>query len=433
VPADGLAAASPSSVSSALAPARPGPRTTTISVSTGGRQGNQISFDQDISATGRYVAFTSYASNLVAGDTNQSPDVFVRDRRTGTTSRVSVSSTGAQGNGSSDDTAISADGRYVAFRSTASNLVPDPGLDTTHVYVRDRRTGTTSRVSVSSSGVAADSQSLGPDISGDGRYVTFASYGSNLVPGDTNSVADAFVRDRRTGTTTRISVSSTGVEADNVSVGPVISADGRHIAFYSNATNLVPGDTNAGTDVFVHDRRTGAISRVSVSSTRAQANGYGSYFPAISANGRYVTFLSVATNLVPGDTNETLDIFVRDRWRNTTSRVSLATTGAETNDSSWDPSISGNGRYVTFTSYATTLVPRDTNELVDLFIRDRWTNTTSRVNVTALGRQANGDTADHTISTDGRYIAFSTGASNLAPGDTNNQVDVLGRTWTTRP
>jgi Tol biopolymer transport system component len=262
-----------------------------------------------ISADGRYVAFHSDASNLVPGDTNGTWDIFVHDRLTGQTTRVSVASDGTQGNNGSGDPSISADGRYVAFTSEASNLVPGDTNGTWDIFVHDRVTGQTTRVSVASDGSEGYGSSFSSSISADGRYVAFSSWASNLVPGDTNGWADVFVHDRVTGQTTRVSVASDGTEGNHVSLLPSISADGRYVAFSSWASNLVPGDTNEVQDIFVHDRLTGQTSRVSVASGGTEGNG-ASEFPSISADGRYVAFYSAASNLVPGDTNGTWDIFV---------------------------------------------------------------------------------------------------------------------------
>ena len=303
-----------------------GARTRLVSVSSTGVQGNAESTAAGISGNGRYVIFESAASNLVPGDTNGFGDVFVRDVNTGTTSRVSVSSTGAQANYLSTIGSISGNGRYVTFISHATNLVPGDTNDVPDVFVRDLRAGTTSRVNVSSTGAQANDRSIGTAISADGRYVTFGSEASNLVPGDTNGAFDVFVRDLRAGTTVLVSVSSTGAQGNDFSVGSEISADGRYVAFTSVASNLVPGDTNNSNDVFVRDRRTGTTSRVSVTSTGAQAST-DSYFSKISADGRYVAFSSPATNLVPDDTNQAWDVFVRDRRAGTTTRVDVSRTG----------------------------------------------------------------------------------------------------------
>jgi Tol biopolymer transport system component len=199
-----------------------------------------------------------------------------------TTSRVSVSSAGAQGNDVSGYSAVSADGRYVGFASYASNLVPGDTNETSDVFVRDLWTGTTTRVSVTSTGAQADGLSSDPDLSADGRYVAFTSFAPDLVPGDTNTHGDLFVRDLWTGTTTRVSVSSTGEQANEQTYAGVLTPDGRYITFPSVASNLVPGDTNEAGDVFVRDLQAGTTTRVSVSSTGEQANDY-SETPVISA------------------------------------------------------------------------------------------------------------------------------------------------------
>jgi len=197
------------------------------------------------------VVFESDASNLVPGDTNGRYDIFLRDRQTDTTTRLSVSSAGTQGNDSSLAPSISADGRYVVFESDASNLVPGDTNGRYDIFLRDRQTGTTTRLNVSSTGTQGNGVSGRPSISADGRYVAFNSDASNLVPGDTNGRNDIFLRDRQTGTTTRLSVSSTGVQGDGHSYDPFISADGRYVAFNSHATTLVPGDTNGKQDIFL--------------------------------------------------------------------------------------------------------------------------------------------------------------------------------------
>jgi len=283
-----------------------------VSVDSSGVQENDSSWGASISADGRFVAFESDASNLVPGDTNGCEDIFVHDRQTGATERVSVDSSGVQGYELSESASISADGSYVAFESDASNLVPGDTNGREDIFVHDRQTGATERVSIASSGAQGNSGSYDPSISADGRLVAFYSYASYLVPGDTNGCHDVFVHDRQTGATERVSVDSSGVQGNGSSYSPSISADGRFVAFISGASNLVPWDTNGLDDIFVHDRQTGATERVSVDSIGVQGNDY-SWAQAISADGRYVAFESGATNLVPGDTNGTIDIFVRDR------------------------------------------------------------------------------------------------------------------------
>lgn len=294
--------------------------TTLVSVSTTGVQAAGYSRSPSVSADGRYVAFVSLSSELVSGDTNGQVDIFVRDLQTGTTSRVAVSDVDPQAGGVDTLTglSISADGRYVAFVSAADNLVPGDTNNMQDVFVRDRVTGTTSRVSVSGTGQQGNAgsavSSSAPSISADGRFVVFDSAATNLVAGDTNGIADVFVHDRTAGTTHRVSVSGAGRQGDRSSSTASttsISADGRFIAFDSAAAHLVPADTNNRSDVFVRDRRAGTTSLVSRSSNGAQGDD-SSGEPAISANGRYVAFTSLA-RLVAGQTGGQDNVFVRDR------------------------------------------------------------------------------------------------------------------------
>jgi Tol biopolymer transport system component len=340
-----------------------------ISVGSNGVQGDRDSFFPKLSADGRFVAFGSLAGSLVPGDTNGATDVFVRDRRTGITERVSLGPGGSQGNGDSGSPALSADGRFVALISEAGNLVPGDTNGATDVFVRDRRTGATARVSLGPNGVQGDGDSYYPALSASGRFIAFASNAGNLVPDDTNGAWDVFVRDRRTGITERVSLRPDGVQANSHSLRPALSADGRFVAFESFAGNLVPGDTNRTNDVFVRDRRTGTTERVSVRTGGAQGNN-SSTSPALSAGGRFVAFWSSA-NLVPGDTNSTNDVFVRDRRTGRTERVSLGPNGAQSNGPSYSPALSAGGRFVAFESEASNLVPGDTNGAWDVFVHTR--------------------------------------------------------------
>ncbi|MCP4681970.1 MAG: hypothetical protein GY864_06540 [Desulfobacterales bacterium] len=395
-----------------------------VSVDSSGAQGDSGSYYPSISSDGRYVAFQSYATNLVPGDTNGWGDIFVHDRTTSTTERVSVDNGGTQGDGPSYYASISSDGRYVAFQSFATNLVPGDTNAAWDIFVHDRTTSTTERVSVDSGGTQGDGPSYYASISSDGRYVAYHSWANNLVPRDNNAAWDVFVRDRTTSMTERISVDNGGAQGDDFSSYPSISSDGRYVAFRSYATNLVPGDTNALGDIFVHDRGTSTTERVSVDNSGAQGDS-GSFSPSISADGRHVAFRSHATNLVPGDTNALRDIFVHDRGTSTTERVSVDNNGIQGNRGSSAPSISADGRYVAFSSGATNLVPGDTNWRADIFVYDRATSTTERVNVDNGGVQGDHYSYWPSISSDGRYVAFSSGATNLVPGDTNGIWDVF--------
>ena len=399
------------------------------SVASDGTQGNFASVAPALSADGRFVAFESVATNLVPGDTNGFGDVFVHDRMTGTTERVSVALDGTQGNARSLSPALSADGRFVAFASTASNLVAGDTNGRQDVFVRDRMTGTTERVSVASDGTQGNASSYTPALSADGRFVGFNSDADNLVPGDTNASTDVFVHDRMTGTTERVTVASNGTQGNSDSFTPALSADGRFVTFESDADNLVPGDTNGSTDVFVHDRQTGKTERVSVTSNGTQGNS-DSFTRALSADGRFVAFESDAHNLVPGDTNGSTDVFVHDRLTGTTKRVSVTSDGTQGNGGSDFPVLSADGRFVAFESDAHNLVPGDTNGFTDVFVHDRLTGTTERVSVASDGTQGDSASVHPAISADGGIVAFNSAATNLVPSDTNAAVDVFVRVRT---
>jgi archaellum component FlaF (FlaF/FlaG flagellin family) len=421
-----------------------------VSISSTGGQSDQISGRigrPALSFDGRYVAFDSLADNLVPGDTNGVDDVFVRDRTAGTTTRVSVSSAGVQGNGASGWASVSADGRYVAFQSDATSLVPGDTNSATDVFVHDMLTGKTTRVSVSSDGAQANGPSFAPAISADGSAVAFASNATNLVSGGRKLSSEVYVHSLVTGKTTLASVSSSGVPGNRFSAGPAISGDGSVVAFTSFASNLVPGITNDADNVFVHNLKTGKTINVSVSSPGAQGNG-NSYTPAISGNGDVVAFSSEATNLVPGDTQPltVTDVFVHTVSTGVTQRVSVSTTGGQANGASagpdvtvrggadFGPTISADGTLVAFDSIASDLVPGDSNECTltgvaqftlypgecpDVFVRDLVTGVTQRVSVSSAGDQSNDTSEDPAISGDGSTVAFFTLSSNLGPGDTN--------------
>jgi Tol biopolymer transport system component len=413
--------------SAAVAAPAPGGPTSRVSVSSSGAESDRESFAPTVSGDGRYVAFWSTASSLVAGDTNTTADVFVRDLLTRTTSRVSVAADGAQADQEASEPSISGSGRYVAFSSHATNLVPGDTNERGDIFVRDRTAATTTtRVSVTSAGAEAGNTSHSPAISADGRFVAFVSYAADLVPGDTNAVEDVFVHDRRTGTTRRVSVSTAGAEANERSITPAITADGRSVAFGSFASNLDPSGAGG---IFVRDLRRNRTELASVTSTGQPTGGNLGTTAAISGQGRYVAFHTDAADVVPGDTNSVQDIFVRDLRAGTTSRAGLSSTGGQGDDHSTAPVISGDGRFVAFASYATNLVPGDTNGVEDVFVQDRWTGSTRRVSVASSGVQ--GDSVSNTaaLSADGSRAAFVSYASNLVPDDRNQLLDVFARRW----
>jgi len=411
-----------------LAPAQP---TTRVSLDASGAQANRWSMRSSLAADGRRIAFASDATNLAAGDTNALADVFVRDLATGVVERVSVDSSGAQANSWSEGPALSADGNVVAFFSFASNLVAGDNNGHDDVFARDLATGVTELVSVDSSGNPGNDHSYRTALSTDGRFVAFESLATNLVASDTNSRLDVFVRDRATGTTERVSVDSAGAEANGESLLPSISADGRFVAFYSYATNLVTGDTNAFSDVFVHDRATGTTERVSVDSSGAEGDG-DSMTPALSADGNVAAFFSRATTLVPNDTNFQVDLFIHDRTTGTTERVSVDPAGNESNDDSGGslshgPELSADGRFAAFESMATNLIASDTNGTLDVFVRDRASGATRRVSVDTSGAESDDASELDSMTPDGGFVSFSSVATNLVAGDTNGCDDVFVR------
>lgn len=348
---------------------------------TGGQRNGQFELN-DVSRDGRFVILNSLATNIVAGDANNANDVFVLDRNAGTVALGSLSSSGRVGNRGAGAGAISADGRFLAFDSRSSNLVDSDTNGLTDVFVRDLLHNVTTRVSLSSEGAEGDmapwssetgdaSGSGAPMISSDGRWVAFVSDSTNLVPGDTNRAVDVFLRDLATNSTVRVSVASDGTQPSGDSWGVQISGDGRYVSYTSDATNLVPDDTNGVTDAFAWDRLTGATIRVSLGSDDAQANSAatavwgvrGSIATAISDDGRYVAFDSAATNLVSGDTNQSKDAFVRDRTSGVTKLVSTSVYGTfpeKTEYGSSVSSMSADGRYAVFDSVARNISTRRT-------------------------------------------------------------------------
>ena len=398
-----------------------------ISVSSSGQESNAYSLSPSISADGLSVAFDSDASNLAVNDGNASKDVFLRNLLNSQTEIASVDSGSTLGNSSSNRPSASVDGRYLAFYSLADNLVAGDTNGRNDIFVRDRILGSTQRISISSTGVQGNDHSYNPSISADGRYVAFFSYATNLVAGDTNGQRDVFVRDRLNAITERVSLSSSGVQGNASSQGPSISGDGRFVAFESGATNLVSGDTNGFMDIFVRDRLNGVTVRASVNNASGQGNG-NSQDPSISADGSFVTFSSDASTMIGPfafDTNGFEDVFCRDLVNGGTGLLSLSSTSVQGNGASIAPSISADGRFVAFQSRASNFVSGDTNGEHDIFVCDRSAHTVERVSVASDGTQGNDSSLDPSISADGRFVAFASNSDNLVTGDSNDQWDIF--------
>jgi len=402
-----------------------------VSVASDGTQANEWAGNPAISNDGRYVAFDSRATNLVPDDSNGYLDVFVHDRQTGATTLVSVASDGTQGNNLSQTPRISADGSRVAFRSRATNLVPNDTNGQGDIFVHDRNTGQTRRVNISSSGAQGNhafQSAVTFGFSGNGRYVAFGSVATNLVPGDTNGFEDVFVHDLLTGATTRVSLAADGKEADWGVSSPAISVEGRYIAFQSYASNLVPGGTDPQGHIFVHDRQTGLTSLISVASDGTPGN-QSSHSVSLSDDGFTVSFLSNANNLVSGDTNNVGDVFVHNRRNGQTTLVSMASDGTQGNENSLRSSLSADSRYVAFTSLANNLVPDDNNGRFDVFVHDRQTGQTSQVSVASDGTQGDWTSGSNgiDISATGHAVTFSSNSINLVPNDNTFAEDVYVR------
>jgi Tol biopolymer transport system component len=384
-----------------------------------------------------YVAFASRASNLVAQDTNGQSDVFLYvgagsgDSGSATVRRIGVKGASAQGNGPSADPSVSQRAEHVSLTSRATNLVPDDTNATSDVFVVDTATDAVQRVSVASGGQQADGASRASSITANGRYVAFVSAADNLVAGDHNGRDDVFVRDLQAHTTTRVSVDSHGADANGSSSDPAIAGGGRYVAFASRATDLVHGDTNRRTDVFVRDLKTGKTTRISASPHGRPGAG-SSTEPTISPDGRLVAFTSSAANLVAHDANRQQDVFVRDRKSGTTRLVSVNRRGTPGNGASSQPSLLEGG-YLAFTSAATNLVSGDRNRHRDVFVTSRLhRDKIFRASEFAADEHhktvgGNADSFAPSLSYNGGVlvVAFTTDASNLGYADHNHLPDVL--------
>ena len=347
---------------------------------------------RNVSADGRFVAFQAYADGW---------HVFVRDTVLGKTERISVATNEAPANYDSEDASISADGRYVVFESAATNLAPgDRGWG--GIFLRDRQAGTTERIDVDAAGHSANLYSYAPFVSANGRYVVFVSYASNLVAHDANGEdPDVFVRDRVNRTTELVTISSQGVQSNGINDEPALSSDGRYVVFVSTASNLTADPVAGGFHVYLRDRVAHTTELESPRASGAQGN---EAWPSVSDDGRYVAFGSSASDLVRHDTNRATDIFVRDRVRNVTRRVSVSGSEAQANAGSDFAAISADGRYVAFQSRASNLVQHDVKGWTDVFVRDLQLGLTKRISTSRLGAALN------SLSADGRFIVFDAAA-----------------------
>ena len=409
----------------AMMPAPAPAATHLVSLSVWGTLSNGVSGHPALGASGRFITFSSTSSDLFTGDTNGAEDCFFRDAATWAVEVLSVSTAGVLGNAKSLKPVPSVDGAVVTFQSAASNLVDGDTNGHLDVFVRDRVNWTTRRVSVATGGGQANGDSTYPQVSPDGRYIVYASVASNLAPSDPHALSDIFRHDLLTGVTEHVSIGINGAPANGQSLYPAISGDGRYIAFQSAADNLVAGDNEGASDIFVRDMLTGVTERVSVASDGSPGERNSGY-PDLSDDGRFVIFISMARNLSVGDTNSFADLYVRDRATGTTTRLTHGIAQAPINGHTISPEISGNGQVVVFGSTASNLVPGDTNGVADVFTVQLATGAIKRVSVSNDGLQQGRERSfQQHISQDGLVVVFSSASGNFDLGDSNGTQDVF--------
>ncbi|MBA2349643.1 MAG: PD40 domain-containing protein, partial [Solirubrobacterales bacterium] len=398
------------------------PTTTRASVSSTGAEATSGSLQTSVSANGRLVAFYSSSPNLVPADTNGTSDVFLRDRATGVTRRLSVGPAGVQANASSFDVSMTADGRIVLFRSGATNLVA--GVPAFQLYLADTTTGEVRRALVPP---ATHGNPYDPSISADGSRIVFVA---NRVSGGT---PDVFAADVGTGAVRRISETAAGSAGNARSYEPDVSGDGRWVAFTTDASNLVTPDINGFRDIILVDLQTGVLQRASVGSGSpgAESNLHSSD-AALSRDGCIVAFRSDAGNLVAPDAGSSVtEIFARDRCTAQTEVVSVTNSGVA--GTGFVPDVSDDGCLIVYRSRNVSPAPSGHEAAV---LRDRCAGVTSRLDLSTTGEPGNNDVADVQIAAGtGRYVALSSFANNLVPGDANTSYDafVRDRAVNTRP
>jgi hypothetical protein len=404
-----------------------------VSNSPSGSAADAASWLSAVSGDGSTIAFSSTADDLVPNDVNLG-DVFVYDQTTGTVSLVDVDSNGVQANGWSNYAVLSSDGRFVAFSSLATNLDYDPnGAAILDVFLHDRVLGATTRVSTDLFGIGADANCGVVSISGDGQKILFSSDATNLTTTPLPRYAlELFLHDMATGTTTLVSTDAAGSPANQTCNG-ILSRDGSTLVFTTGATNLPNASPNYSNAVYAKDLSSGAVERIDLDSTNSFYAGWSAGF-GVSSDGSLVLF-DTDSAMVPQDDNGVPDAFLRDRSARTTELVSVGTGGSVTHTLLYglhDCSMSSDGRFVAFTSDAVDVVDDDTNGVVDVFVHDRLTTVTTRASVADHDVQASGGETG-IVSDGGETIAFSWFQADYAPNDTNQAFDVFARERTMTP
>ncbi len=381
-----------------------------------------------LSADGTWLVFQTEASNSFLSDSNGWVDIWRQNRADGALQRVSLTGAGTATDGASFGAATSADGRHIAFTSIAANMLAEDMNGMADIFRRDMETGALLLISINSDGRAGNNVSFGATITGDGSKLAFLSAASDLVTADTNNAIDVFLRDLSANSMRLVSTAADGSQGNAGALNrPAISADGRFVAFDSLASNLLADDSNGRDDVFLKDMLTGAVTRVSTAADGTQQNGgiQGTLRPVISADGRYVAFASSASNLVAGDTNNAIDVFRRDMLTGAIERVSITAGGVQGQRDSLDATISADGRFIAFTSLAPDFAADDRPASADIFLKDMQSGALMLLSRNLSGVPGLGESVNAAISADGLRIAFASTVADLVAGDANAWQDMF--------
>jgi Tol biopolymer transport system component len=419
-----------------VAPTHPqnsAPYTVLVDKNAAGKLGDFGSGTRGLSANGRYVLFSTNAKNFARKDASGDEDAYVLDRWTGVQHRASQNSAGIKAKLSCFDARMSPDAHYVVYWTGSNNLDPRDTNSAVDVFVHDRINGTTELASVNSLGVVGNAASALPSVSGDGRWVCFASDSTNFEPGDSGLWTDIFVHDQISGITERIDRTPSGGWPSGHALGSAVSSDARFIAYTSKAPDIVPNDTNGAEDLFLYDRSTQVTERISVANDGTEANGETNYLFTMSSDARYFAFASTASNLTVGDTNGDFDVFVRDRYLQTTECVSVALDGLPSNGLSGAPFVSDDGRFIAFGSHGSNVIIGDDNQTADAFLRDRTAGQTVLITATPWGSVGHLGAFPSAISSDGRWVGFFGESRDYVAGDYNGKSDAFVRDWNPPP